>query len=206
MSLLDLPSTILVSLSTHYLSPSSLRSLHATNQRLCTLLTPVLHCLAAQPSFAPTALHYAVAHRNEPLIRHILSSANLHIHGTPLHGELLVPLLLDPDQTRRLVITDRSLHGTPLHWAARYGSATVTRTLLARGVGVDAAARNGATALGWAAYNGCPEVIRMLLDAGADSTLKDRAGLRPLHYALAKGKKEAVEMLKEARKKKGKRI
>lgn len=202
MSLLDLPSNVLLAISA-YLSPSSLRSLHAANQRLCTLLTPVLHSLATQPSFAPIALHYAASHRNEALVRHILSApANLHIHGTPLHGEPLIPLLLNPTHTPRLVITDRSLYATPLHWAARHGSATVTRTLLARGVGVNAAARNGGTALGWAAYNGSPEVIRMLLDAGADYTLKDHAGLRPLHYALAKGRKGAIELLEEASKKK----
>lgn len=200
MSFLDLPSNVLLTIST-YLSPSSLRSLHTANQRLCTLLTPVLHSLATLPSFAPIALHYAVSHRNEALVRHILSAAaNLHIHGTPLHGESLIPLLLDPAHVPRLVITDRNLYATPLHWAAKNGSATVTRTLLSRGVGVNAAARNGGTALGWAAYNGSPEVIRMLLDAGADSMLKDRAGLRPLHYALAKGRKEAVKMLQEASK------
>lgn len=207
MSLSELPPTVLLTLSL-YLSPSSLRSLHATNHNLSTTLTPAIHSLATHPSLAPIALHYAAIHANEPLIRHILCHApNLRIHASsshkPLHdgpspSERLVPLLLDPAYRPKLTLTDRHLRGTPLHWAARHGSGTITRTLLATGARVDAAARNGGTALGWAAYNGSAEVIAMLLGAGADFTLKDRAGQRPLHYALAKGKREAVDLLKEA--------
>lgn len=87
---------------------------------------------------------------------------------------------------------------TPLHHAARNGTAGVVRTLLAAGADVNAWATGYSTDYGWnwtplhlaAQSNPDPEVVAALLDAGADLMALGGAGFRapahsPLHYAGA---------------------
>src|SRR3974377_213134 len=57
--------------------------------------------------------------------------------------------------------------------AARKGDAAAVKALLAKGVGVNAKAADGATALSFAADKGHVEVVKVLLAHNADVNVKD---------------------------------
>ncbi len=63
--------------------------------------------------------------------------------------------------------------GEQLFAAARKGDAAAVKTLLDKGVAVNAKARYDRTALSFAAHRGHLEVVRLLLDRGADPNIKD---------------------------------
>jgi ankyrin repeat protein len=69
---------------------------------------------------------------------------------------------------------------TALHLAADRDQAEVARTLLSRGVAVDAGNAQGTTALAWALGEGAHETAKVLLDGGADPTVEDQNGFSAL--------------------------
>ena len=77
---------------------------------------------------------------------------------------------------------------TPLHWAARYGRATIAATLIAAGAEVDAKSNNGETPLLLAALYGRAAVAAMLIAAGTDVNAKNNNGETPLHWAASNGR------------------
>jgi ankyrin repeat protein len=80
--------------------------------------------------------------------------------------------------------------------AARSGDTGVIKSLLARGVAVDARDERGSTALILAAYYGHAEAVRALLAAGAAPDLGDSArGNTALMGALFKGETECARVL-----------
>lgn len=80
--------------------------------------------------------------------------------------------------------------------AARAGDVEVLKSLLARGVQVDARDERGSTALILAAYYGKTDAVSTLLDAGASPNLGDSArGNTALMGALFKGEIESAKRL-----------
>lgn len=84
---------------------------------------------------------------------------------------------------------------TPLHWAARAGSAACVSWLLQRGVDVDAFTVAHRTPLHLAAERGKVEAIWILAENGADLDAQDKKGRTPLHRATYEGRLEAAEVL-----------
>jgi ankyrin repeat protein len=84
---------------------------------------------------------------------------------------------------------------TPLHYAARSGSAECVALLLQHGARVDAQTAGGATPLHRAAHQGHTQVCAMLLDAGASALIADDGGETPLHKAMRERRAEAGALL-----------
>ena len=79
---------------------------------------------------------------------------------------------------------------TPLHLAARQGTAEVVQLLIAAGADVNARDEYGYTPLHSAAYNGTAETIEALIAAGADTAAKTERGrsvwdFAQINYSLA---------------------
>lgn len=82
---------------------------------------------------------------------------------------------------------------TGLILAMREGSQQVFKVLLnARGIDLEAKARNGDTALMLAAFKGNKEAVAMLLEKGAEP---NKPGWTALHYAASIGNNEIVQLL-----------
>ena len=87
-------------------------------------------------------------------------------------------------------------HGyTPLHTAAKFGTAETVVALLTGGAAVSARARHGVTPLHLAAANGRAGTIRALLASGANVDAQDDDGMTPLHLAAMWGSAETVASL-----------
>ena len=94
---------------------------------------------------------------------------------------------------------DKEYGATPLHWAAREGSADAVKAVLDAGARVDTPANGGWTPLHWAAFEGHADTSRMLLDAGADIDAPDHEhGATPLHGAVQEGNVDVAQMLLDA--------
>lgn len=87
---------------------------------------------------------------------------------------------------------------TPLHWAARTGSAACAELLIAAGAAIDARNRATRAPLQLAAEQDRAGMIRLLAAHGADLNTPDRKGRTPLHRATYEGKVAAVEALLQA--------
>jgi uncharacterized protein len=98
-------------------------------------------------------------------------------------------------------VTTRSYDGwTPLHLAAFFGRADVTRELLKRKAKVNAPSTNymANTALHAAiAGPGNMQVIRALLDGGADPNAPGASAYTPFHIAASRGNRELIDLLVE---------
>lgn len=82
--------------------------------------------------------------------------------------------------------------------AARKGDAAAVKSLLDKGVDVNAKTRYGATALSYACDRGNVELVKLLLDRGADPNVKDTFyGEVPIGWALSHGYLEVVKLLLE---------
>ncbi|KAL2191559.1 ankyrin [Thermothelomyces heterothallicus CBS 203.75] len=89
---------------------------------------------------------------------------------------------------------------TPLHLAARTGSADTVRylaSLSASAAAAAAAGPNGWTPLHWAADGGHVEAALELLRAGARLGIKDRNGRTPEDLARLKGFREMEQLFME---------
>jgi ankyrin repeat protein len=80
--------------------------------------------------------------------------------------------------------------------AVRSGDLAAVKTLLDRGVPVDAKFRYDRTPLSFAADRGHVEIVKLLLDRGADVNAKDTFyGMTPLAAAASKGNVEVVKLM-----------
>ncbi|XP_047100835.1 poly [ADP-ribose] polymerase tankyrase-like [Schistocerca piceifrons] len=105
----------------------------------------------------------------------------------------LVHLIAEtPTDTRNL---SGDMKGEMLIAAAKEGSVSKVRTLLAMGADVEAKDENKLTALHWAAVMGHGEVAA---PSSADHNAMDQSGSTPLHDAARRGRAEAAAALLEA--------
>lgn len=195
-SLLSLPNELLL-LIAKYSSVSSLYSLIQTNQRFSTLLTLYLHHRAAKSRLCVTAICWAVATRNEPLLRVLLENgSSITIEGN--EWELLhqVPGKCDDATIKRVLEKGvniivrkkrgrrKTVEGPALHWAVIRGDEALAVLLLENGAEVNAVNSNGETALHIAVAMCHEGMVSLLLGKGADRFTKDiRAGV-PLDNAI----------------------
>ena len=82
--------------------------------------------------------------------------------------------------------------------AAEHRDKALVRTLIQKGVDVNAPQIDGTTALHWAAYNEDPETAAALLKAGASVNAANRYGVPPLALACTSGNAAVVKLLLDA--------
>jgi ankyrin repeat protein len=87
---------------------------------------------------------------------------------------------------------------SPLADAAERTDAASIRSLLKRGVDVNAPQVDGMTALHWAAYQDDKDAAKLLLEAGANVKAENRYGVTPLSLACQNGNTALVELLLKA--------
>ncbi len=75
---------------------------------------------------------------------------------------------------------------------------TVRSLVVDRGVDVNQAAPDGATALHWAVHRNDAGLVDLLLDAGADVSAVNRYGVQPISLAAENGNAEILEALLDA--------
>ena len=87
----------------------------------------------------------------------------------------------------------------PLHRAARWGNAHLTRILAEVSNVNERTASGGYTPLYYAAFRGHAKVVRVLLEAGADPNVRtEQGGYTPLYHAARGGHAEMVRDLLQA--------
>ena len=86
----------------------------------------------------------------------------------------------------------------PLVEAVKAGGEESVRALLERGIDVNAAAADGATALHWAVRGERASVVGLLIAAGADVTAANDYGVTPLSLAALTGNAGVIRKLLEA--------
>ncbi|MCK5828684.1 MAG: ankyrin repeat domain-containing protein [Methylococcales bacterium] len=79
--------------------------------------------------------------------------------------------------------------------AAILGKTERVKSLLAKGVDVDAVTITGRTAMMAACFNGNERVVRLLLTYGADVNLADKMGITALMDAVVFGSEDLVKLL-----------
>ena len=109
----------------------------------------------------------------------------------------------DDDKKLERIIRDKSdlvnkedkYKRTPLHWAARYGSERVFKSLIKKRVEINPVDEHGNTPLHLAAKFNFFNILRELLAKGADVNLTDKNGNTPLHLASICESVESAEIL-----------
>ena len=84
--------------------------------------------------------------------------------------------------------------GTPLHMAARSGSASVVQVLLNHGASLNKVDRDGNSALHFAAYRGDGDIATLLLRAGADPEGQQRPETSKLEWAAHERSKTGTDL------------
>ena len=105
--------------------------------------------------------------------------APLHLAVVAKNTQAITALLKADANTE---IQDYVSGQTPLHYAAKYGTARIINLLIDAGAIIDAEDHSGATPLHVAASSN-PETLDALLDATADVKARDKNGATPLHNA-----------------------
>ena len=124
--------------------------------------------------FGSTALHRAATNGDNPENIRVLLDAGIRVDARTKSGE------------------------TPLHSAARNGTATTINALLNAGANIEDKDEYEFTALHLAAQYRAPDNIRAILDAGAAVNARDDSFRTALHRAAAEGHAGSVTALLEA--------
>ncbi|MCP9263408.1 hypothetical protein DINM_006210 [Dirofilaria immitis] len=144
-----------------------------------------------------TPLHYAVLNGRSRVAETLISNgANpflasysngfipLHIAAGFTEGTLCCDLLIEVTHNIGCQTSDGS---TALHFACEYGRIARSKSLIAKGVSVNATTNQGITALHMASRHGHDLIVKHLLAAGADYNIKTKSGLTALHFAAYHG-------------------
>jgi len=124
-------------------------------------------------------------------------STSLH-HASHWQSEPVVSALLSWLDEGEGVNEQNSVGWTPLHWAAKAGSSSITKLLLDSGSSVNVRHVLGASPLHEATNSGDVEVAQLLLDAGADVNMTSSTGATPLLSAAYMGRIELCELFIDA--------
>ena len=204
--LLASPATATAATTTAPLADAAERLDTATLERLLAA-PPSADAVNAAQVDGMTALHWAVFHDREDLVRRLLdagadaSAANRYgviplslacANGNPEVAEALLAAGADPNAV---------LPGgeTVFMTAARTGRIEVVEALYEAGADVHfREPRRGQTALMWAAAEGNLEVVELLLEVGADPNATLDSGYTPLLFAVREGRIEVMEALLRA--------
>uniref|UniRef100_A0A915Q4H6 Uncharacterized protein n=1 Tax=Setaria digitata TaxID=48799 RepID=A0A915Q4H6_9BILA len=108
----------------------------------------------------------------------------LHIAAGFTEGTLSCDLLIEVTHDIGYQAADGS---TALHFACEYGRIARTKSLIAKGIPVNAVTSCGITALHMASRHGHDLIVKHLLTAGADCNIKTKSGLTALHLAAFHG-------------------
>uniref|UniRef100_A0A8R1XRX1 ANK_REP_REGION domain-containing protein n=1 Tax=Onchocerca volvulus TaxID=6282 RepID=A0A8R1XRX1_ONCVO len=151
----------------------------------------------SQCSAGYTPLHYAVLNGRSRVAEVLISNGAdpfvasysngfipLHIAAGFTEGTLCCDLLIEVTHDIGYQTTDGS---TALHFACEYGRIARLKSLIAKGVSVNAATNQGITALHMASRHGHDLIVKHLLGAGADYNMKTKSGLTSLHFAAFHG-------------------
>ena len=112
-----------------------------------------------------------------------------------LGDEARLKALLDDDPS--IASREQPYGMTPLHWAARAGSAECANLLLDAGADVNALTKVHRAPLHLAAEADKEPAARLLVRRGANVDIQDRKGRTPLHRATYEGRVAAAEALLE---------
>ncbi len=138
--------------------------------------------LNAQDEAGATALAWAVARNNAPVVKQLLAAgADPNLGDASGVGPLILAVAANQQDVVAMLLdgganpnAPRDSGETPLMTAARVGSPDIARMLLSHGAKADVREeRFGQTALMWA--TGHPAVVRLLLDGGADIKLMTKS-------------------------------
>ncbi|KAL3989492.1 Ankyrin repeats (3 copies) family protein [Acanthocheilonema viteae] len=151
----------------------------------------------SQCSAGYTPLHYAVLNGRSRVAEMLISNgANpsiasysngfipLHIAAGFTEGTLSCDLLIEVTHDIGYQTADGN---TALHFACQFGRIARSKSLIAKGVPVNAVTNQGVSALHMASRHGYDLIVKHLLGAGADCNLKTKSGLTALHYAAFHG-------------------
>ena len=149
-----------------------------------------------------TALHIAVKHKDEKMIKILLDySANVNAkedyYRTPLH---VASVSHCPEIAKILLaagadINDADKQGQiPFHLAIRIEDEKMVEFLLGHRANVHAKRKDGKSCLHFAAENRSANIAKILLSKGANINDTTVDGRTVLHFAAKKGSKELVEL------------
>jgi hypothetical protein len=144
-----IPNELFLEIAEQIPEPSTLLSLLLSNRRLSLLVTPVLHCRAAESSTrfrGKTALEHAVSCGDLGQVHSMLSASTLRINARNVNSWTLLDTAIrsrHPDMVQLLLThgADVAAHGrrygtTPLALAVLTAQHDVIRMLLAKGADV----------------------------------------------------------------------
>lgn len=198
MSLLSLPSELLLLIAENLKRAKDISSFLLTSRRLSSLLTPHLHNIATQDKSGLNALAWATMKGHKELIKLLVLEKGVDINaldnlcGQPaLHHamnsrvhfsvrQLLVELGAD--------ISVQTRDGREaLHQAANIGCLETMKLLLGKGACINLLDGRGQTVLYRAAYMCSPSMVDLLLRNGADVNMRNRDGKTALYGAAEAG-------------------
>jgi ankyrin repeat protein len=99
------------------------------------------------------------------------------------------------EMTKFLTAKGAEINATDIHEAAANGNLKDVKTLLDKGIDVNAKDKNGMTPLIRALKNENKEMVELLIANGADVKVRDISGHTPLHLAALMGYKAVLELL-----------
>lgn len=170
MSFLRIPNELVLLVGHGLLHPADLSSLCRANHRLHSLLTPLLHSLAAGPRHGVIALHWGAAIGNEALVRIVMERG----------AGVSVVVQDDADADADAAATTTVLHTAP----AKCDPAAVG-TVMRKAANIVVRSPDGRTSLHWAVTQRRERLLRELLELGAPAHSTDRFGGTALHIAAA---------------------
>lgn len=154
-----------------------------------------------------TPLHYAAVSGHYNMCRLLLdeeadANAKNLMDGTPLamaragHHDKIVELLSSKvDNEIGTKPAEVSKEAELLHQAAMVGDVNQVKSLISKGVDVNAKNRLGWTPLHNALWYGHKAIVELLIDKGSNVNAKETGGNTPLHFVAIKGGREAAELL-----------
>lgn len=176
MSIENLPTELIILITSLLPCESSLAALALANRRLCAICNPCLY-------------QYNVLHGNSSALN--WAAENDRIDTLQKALDAGAPLLTEQPSGK-----DRSiLFGPhPISLAAR-GHTNIVKFMIDRGVSSNITAPGCLTPLGLAASAGHASLVKYLLRAGARQGIENALGHRPVYLAAFEGYKDVVEVL-----------